>query len=155
MEDSLGSMFEEWISGINITESQSEDKIQEEFITTHRSRIGLAIVDMSTKIMSDYLAEKSHLAVPKFEGDILEFPEYQRRWKALVPAAGLGAEAELDRLRDNVPDEAKNMLIGQISMDGAWNVLNKMYGNKTMLANKLKLNSRQSDHQVKRIMTLF
>ena len=75
---------------------------------------------------------------PKFEGDILDYPEFQRRWKSLVPAAGLGKEAELDRLRDNVPEESRKLLIGQVDMEGAWKVLDQMYGNRTMLANKLK-----------------
>ena len=64
----------------------------------------------------------------------MEYPEFQRRWKALVSPASLGTEAELDRLRDSVPDEAKKLLIGQTTMAGAWDVLTKMYGNKTMLA---------------------
>ena len=75
---------------------------------------------------------------PKFSGDLLDFPEFKRRWIANVTSENLGAEAELDRLRDNVPDQAKKMLIGEKSMDTAWKILTKLYGNKTMIANKLK-----------------
>ena len=76
---------------------------------------------------------------PKFLGDMLDFPEFKRRWIANVTNENLDSEAELDRLRDNVPDQAKKMLIGEKSMDTAWKILTKLYGNKTMIANKLKI----------------
>ena len=37
------------------------------------------------------------------KGDIEEYPEFKRKWKALVSPAKLPAEAELDKLRDAVP----------------------------------------------------
>ena len=46
------------------------------------------------------------------------------------------------------------MLIGQVNMEGAWNILDKMYGNRTMLANKLKTKlktikaSGKQDHDI-------
>ena len=75
---------------------------------------------------------------PKFLGDILEFPEFQRRWNSQVHSEKLEEQAELDRLRDNIPDAAKKMLTGEKSLENAWKILTKLYGNKTMLANKLK-----------------
>ena len=75
---------------------------------------------------------------PKFTGDILEFPEFKRKWAANVTRENLEEESELDRLRDNVPESAKKMLIGEKSLSNAWKILTTMYGNKTMLANKLK-----------------
>ena len=53
---------------------------------------------------------------PKFTGDILEFPDFQRRWKATVGKAKFGQEAELDHLRDNVPSEASKMIVGETTM---------------------------------------
>ena len=77
---------------------------------------------------------------PKFTGSIVDYPDFQRRWKASVGMAKFGQEAELDRLRDNIPKDATKMLIGETTMKGAWKTLDTMYGNKTMLANKLKSN---------------
>ena len=75
---------------------------------------------------------------PKFDGDILQFPEFKRRWGSQVHSEKLEEQAELDRLRDNIPVEAKKMLTGEKSLENAWKILTKLYGNKTMLANKLK-----------------
>ena len=47
-------------------------------------------------------------------------------------------QEELDHLRDNVPESAKKMLTGEKSLESAWKILTKLFGNKTMLANKLK-----------------
>ena len=148
LEGSLLQSFEEWIVALDADEASKEVVTQEEFVATQRARVRTAVVALSKKLKSlssDGMrgtGEKVFLKkqdVPKFGGDILEYPEFQRRWKALVSPASLGTEAELDRLRDSVPDEAKKLLIGQTTMAGAWDVLTKMYGNKTMLANKLKM----------------
>ena len=47
---------------------------------------------------------------PIFKGDILEYPEFRRKWKALVQPANLPAEAEFDKLRESVPKLAKDQL---------------------------------------------
>ena len=44
---------------------------------------------------------------PKFNGDVLEFAEFKRKWMAQVNKANLPEESELDKLRDNIPREAK------------------------------------------------
>ena len=75
---------------------------------------------------------------PKYTGDIIEFPDFQRKWKATVGKAKFSQEAELDRLRENVPEEAAKMLVGETTIAGAWKIMNSLYGNKTLLANKLK-----------------
>ena len=66
----------------------------------------------------------------------------------------LEEQSELDRLRDNIPETAKKMLVGEKTLLNAWKILTKMYGNKTMLANKLKAKlkgisgSGKQDHDV-------
>ena len=91
---------------------------------------------------------------PRYGGDILEFPEFKRRWGSQVHSEKLEEQAELDRLRDNIPDAAKKMLTGEKSLENAWNILTKLYGNKTMLANKLKAKlknikiSGREDHDI-------
>lgn len=75
---------------------------------------------------------------PKFDGDEVKYPDFKRKWIANVSSANLSAESELDRLADNVPAKAAKMLFGEVSMGGAWAILDKMYGNKTIIANKLK-----------------
>ena len=91
---------------------------------------------------------------PKFSGDLLDFPEFKRRWHANVTRENLEEESELDRLRDNIPETAKKMLIGEKSLESAWKILTKLYGNKTMIANKLKgklkniKSSGEEDHDV-------
>ena len=75
---------------------------------------------------------------PKFSGDILDYPEFKRKWAAIVTRENLEQESELNRLRDQVPETARKMLIGEKSLSNAWAILTRLYGNKTMLANKLK-----------------
>ena len=75
---------------------------------------------------------------PKFDGDMVTYPDFRRKWKANVSKANLSAESELDRLRDNVPEKAAKMLFGEATMEGAWSILDKMFGNKTLIANQLK-----------------
>ena len=75
---------------------------------------------------------------PKFDGEEVLYPDFKRKWIANVSAANLTAESELDRLRDNVPDKASKMLFGEETMGAAWSILDKMYGNKTIIASKLK-----------------
>ena len=82
------------------------------------------------------LLEKSK--PPKFNGDIIEYPEFKRKWKALVESAKLPTEAELDKLKDAVPKTAKDQLYGCNEIKEAWSILDKRFGNNELLAKKLK-----------------
>ena len=75
---------------------------------------------------------------PTFKGDILDYPEFRRKWLALVQPANLPAEAELDKLRDSVPALAKDQLYGCTTISEAWLILDKRFGNPDLLAKKLK-----------------
>ena len=75
---------------------------------------------------------------PRFDGSELEFPEFQHKWKAQVNKAGLPVESELDKLRDAVPKQAKDMLFGVTCLDEAWKILSHRFGNKDLISKKLK-----------------
>ena len=47
-------------------------------------------------------------------------------------------ETELDRLRENIPSQAAKALFGETVMAKAWKVLESLYGDKDLIANKLK-----------------
>ena len=61
-----------------------------------------------------------------------------RKWKAQVTPANLPPESELDRLRENIPPQASKTLFGEKSMANAWKILENLYGDKDLIANKLK-----------------
>merc|ERR1712025_398180 len=75
---------------------------------------------------------------PKFNGDVLEFAEFKRKWMAQVNKANLPEESELDKLRDNIPKEAKDQLYAVEKLDEAWRILTERYGDELVIAKKLK-----------------
>ena len=76
---------------------------------------------------------------PKFKGDITEYPEFKRRWKNIVGKARLPPEAEIERLKECVPAEAKDQLYAIEEMAKAWDILDKRYGDANLIAKKLKI----------------
>ena len=76
---------------------------------------------------------------PKFKGDIVEFPEFKRRWKNIVGKAKLPPEAEIERLKECIPAEAKDQLYAVEKMEKAWEILDKRYGDANLIAKKLKM----------------
>ena len=56
----------------------------------------------------------------------------------MVVPAHLPEEAEIDRLRDSMPKDAKEMLTGVIKLTKAWEILTKRFGDKDLIATKLK-----------------
>ena len=61
-----------------------------------------------------------------------------RKWKSQVSKENLPHEAELDRLRENVPVQAAKALYGESDMAQAWKILENLYGDKDLIANILK-----------------
>ena len=72
-------------------------------------------------------------------GEDIEFPEFQRKWTSLVTKANLPVETELDKLRDNIPKEAREQLFGVTSLSEAWKILTTRYGDPMIISRKLKL----------------
>ena len=63
--------------------------------------------------------------------DAPKFLDSKRKWLANVSKANLSAKSKLDRLKDNVHENAAKMMFGQVRMDGAWATSHKILGNKT------------------------
>jgi len=70
---------------------------------------------------------------PRFDGSELEFPEFQRKWKAQVNKAGLPEETELDKLRDSLLKQGKDMLYGVTTLEEAWKILGHRFGKKDLI----------------------
>ena len=89
---------------------------------------------------ADYKAEKQvyleKSKPPKFSGEDLDFPEFKRKWLSQVNKANLPEETELDKLRDNIPKDAKDQLYGVVKLDEAWNILTKRFGDKQLISKK-------------------
>ena len=88
LEGSLLQSFEEWIVGLDPDEADKEVVLQDEYVATQRARVRTAVVALSKKLKSTTsegtrtTGEKVFLKKhddPKFGGDILEYPEFQRR----------------------------------------------------------------------------
>ena len=75
---------------------------------------------------------------PKFSGEEIDFPEFHRKWLAVVVPARLPDEAEVDRLRDALPKDAREMLTGINKTARAWEILKKRFGDEDLIATKLK-----------------
>ena len=75
---------------------------------------------------------------PKFKGDCLDFMEFKRKWKSQVNAHKPPVEYELDLLKRNIPSEGKKKLYGVDSLTTAWMHLDKLYGDKSLICQKLK-----------------
>ena len=50
---------------------------------------------------------------PQWEGDPIYFADFKRKWLAQVTPANLPPESELDRLRENIPQQAAKALFGE------------------------------------------
>ena len=118
-------------------------------------------MDKPSSTFSSSSSEKKHdqtylkkIDPSDYKGDIIEYADFVRKWKAQVGKAGLNPDSELDRLRDHVPARVARALYGETTMAGAWNVLDKLYGDKDLVANKLKVQLKnikpkgRNDHDV-------
>ena len=64
--------------------------------------------DSSSVVISKGMEEKVYLEKskpPKFKGDIIEYPEFKRKWENIVSKAKLPEEAEIERLKENIPQQ--------------------------------------------------
>ena len=75
---------------------------------------------------------------PKFSGDCLDYMEFKRKWNSQVSAHKPPEEYELDLLKSNIPEEGKKKLYGVDSIATAWVQLGKLYGDKSLICQKLK-----------------
>ena len=75
---------------------------------------------------------------PKFSGQEIDYPDFFRKWNAIVGPANLPDEAEIDLLRDALPVNAQDMLVVVTKISKAWEILNKRFSDKDLIATKLK-----------------
>ena len=147
----LQSMVMQCLTLLDQNEGELKNTLHNQFVTQYRTKIGEITRQIVEK--TEVAAEASTASgdkrkgdqtflkktdPPKFHGDELLYPDFKRKWIANVGKANLSPEGELDRLRDNVPAQASKMLFGEVTMTGAWSILDKLFGNKTIIANKLK-----------------
>ena len=146
----LQSLYFQYIRMLDENDVSQKTLEKENFVNTEKAKICSLLVALNSKVKDDPppssrafdKKEQTHLKKidpPLFKGDIIDYSDFKRKWKAHVSKAGLTEESELDRLRDNVPEQAAKSLYGETTMLGAWSVLDKLYGDKDLIANKLKM----------------
>ena len=75
---------------------------------------------------------------PRYRGDEVEYPEFRRKWLSIVSKANLPEESEVDKLRDSIPNDAKDQLYGVTTMVKCWEILDKRFGDPRIISMKLK-----------------
>ena len=75
---------------------------------------------------------------PKFKGDDVDYPEFKRKWLSIVSKANLPPESEVDKLRDSLPNDARDQLYGVTTTEKAWEILDKRFGDPRIISMKLK-----------------
>merc|ERR1712112_405079 len=78
------------------------------------------------------------LEYPQFNGDVLNYQEFKRRWKNKVVPERKPAALELAALRESIPALARAKIIATTSMLEAWKLLDLDYGNIQEVRAKLK-----------------
>ena len=150
----LQSLVMQCLPVIDAGEADLKNTLHTEFLVLHRTKLSEIAGQIAEKTerssgsgsTSVYSADRGSkeqtflkkIDPPKFDGDEISYPDFKRKWVANVSRANLSPESELDRLRDNVPSQASKMLFGEVTMAGAWGIMDNLYGNKTIIANKLK-----------------
>ena len=125
----MQKLAEEIIKISNDTDIPAFNEKFAEFVSLERARLDSIEMALVTKIEDVVTVSargsghsgSSHTYLkkqdpPSFSGDILHFPEFKRRWGSQVHSEKLEEQAELDRLRDNIPESAKKMLTGEKSL---------------------------------------
>lgn len=175
LDEKIPALIQSMLSVATPTEQHDVERIEKEFAALEAREkprlyqlsqlIAEKIVDSpqsgSSGRASGPKTETVHLKKmdpPSFSGREVDFPEFHRRWLAVVVPAKLCEEAEIDRLRDAVPKDAKEMLTGVVKLSKAWEILKKRFGDEDLIATKLKnelkglVISEKTDHE--RIITL-
>ena len=148
----LQSLVMQCLPMIEDGEADLKNTLHNQFMSVQRSKlaeISSQIAEKSEKkpVTAAYSVEQKSskdqtflkkIDPPKFDGEEISYPDFKRKWIANVSKSNLSPESELDRLRDNVPPQAAKMLFGEVTMAGAWSIMDNLYGNKTIIANKLK-----------------
>ena len=157
--DSEGSKFDKLLSELGSSSLEDSTKEVEEHETwqatqlsiIHALKVELAESIEKKKEVSSIVAKPEAFSSvasfntyfkkqdpPKFRGDCLEYIEFKKRWKSEISSHKLTADFEIGLLKRNIPEEGKIKLFNVESMDTAWNQLDKVYGDKGVICQKLK-----------------
>ena len=81
--------------------------------------------------------------LPTFSGKVEEWPDFSKQWKELTRGEGFPEVIALSKLRDSIPAEGKDLLVGVESLDLAWQKLAECYGDRKIgiLTVQKRLNS--------------
>ena len=93
---------------------------------------------MQTVKKSDYSTYFKKQDPPRFKGDCLDYVEWKKQWLSQVSSHSPPKEFEIDLLKRHLPDEGKKKLYGCDSISTAWLLLDRMYGDKKLIVQKLK-----------------
>ena len=167
----MQKLVEEIIKISNDTDIPASNAMFAELVSLERARLDSIEMALVTKIKEDIVNvsargsghSSSHTYLkkqdpPVFSGDFLHYPEFKMHLSSQAHSEKLVEQEVLDHLRDNVPESAKKMLTGEKSLESAWKILTKLFGNKTMLANKLKAklkNVKVSGREIPNYFPLF
>ena len=154
IDNQYSQIVSQLIAVLPDSEVKEKELMRKNFLVREKGRIDNLLINLSSKVkdappqfaspISGYTEKKEHTFLkkidpPRWEGDPVEFSEFIRKWKSQISSANLPPESELDRLRDSIPVQASKALYGEKSMDGAWKILEALYGDKDLIANKLKI----------------
>ena len=78
------------------------------------------------------------MEMPKFSGNIEEFPKFKRKWTTLVCEAMLAPTVEVERLKDALSQDVRRAVIAIHTLPAIWKKLDGRYGNKGMIAEGIK-----------------
>ena len=151
----LNNLINQYVALLDSNEAEEKETMRAEVTKREKLRISNLLLILSKKIKENIPSHTSsnHSSAPserkeqtflrktdppKWDGDPVNFADFMRKWKAQVSTANLPSESELDRLRDNVPVQAAKALFGESDMAKAWKLLEGLYGDKDLIANKLK-----------------
>jgi hypothetical protein len=151
----LNNLINQYVALLDGTEARDKEAMRAEVTKKENIRISNLLLMLSKKIKETAPApsfsssgsapsekkEQTFLRKtdpPKWDGDPVNFADFMRKWKSQVSPANLPSESELDRLRDNIPVQAAKALFGESEMSKAWKLLENLYGDKDLIANKLK-----------------
>ena len=79
---------------------------------------------------------------PSFNGDELEYTEWKKKWTSIVSVIKAPPSYELDLMKENIPEEGKKRLYNCESLTQAWNILDSVFQDENLIAQKLKCKLR-------------
>ena len=90
------------------------------------------------KDSTSFQAYFKKMSPPTFSGDCIDYLEWKTKWKSVVSICHQPPSIELDRIKENIPESAKKRLFDVRTLPQAWKVLDKLYGDKKLISQKLK-----------------